>query len=134
MNCVKGVSGILIAALLAGCASGPSGAGGPQLVVSGRNTPDGPYAEVGAEFSTWGDFVALFTVTRWKDPVQTGGTLSWINPKAWSEDAGRTTRVLLGEVVVVAAAVAVGVAIGEDDSSSGSPEPPPPPPPPPPPG
>lgn len=131
MNCIKGISCCIVAAMLAGCASTPSGAGGPRFVFSGRSTPDGPYAEVGAEFSTWGDFVALFTVTRWKEPTQTGGTLSWANPKAWSEDAGRTTRVLVGEVVVVAAAVAVGVAAsggGDSDGGNGPTDPGEPPP------
>jgi hypothetical protein len=125
MNCIKVISCSIAAAMLAGCASSPSGSGGPRFVFSGRSTPDGPYAEVGAEFSTWGDFVALFTVTRWKEPTQTGGTLSWANPKAWSEDAGRTTRVLIGEVVVVATAVAIGVAASDSGGDSGGDPPPP---------
>ena len=44
---------------------------------------------------------------------------AWVNPDAWSEDAGRTTRVLIGEVVVVAAAVAVGVAASSGGDSGG---------------
>jgi hypothetical protein len=130
MNCIKGISRLLITVMLGGCASGPSDSGGARLVFTGRHTPDGPYAEVGAQFSTWGDFVALFSPRRWQEPIETGGMLSWTNPDAWRKDAGRTARILIGEAVVVAGAIAIGVAAsgGSDDSggTTGSGEPSPP--------
>jgi len=128
--------------MMAGCASmqGAQGPGGPRLVGSGQATEFGQYAEVGVEFSSMGDFVALVSPSRWKSPVATGGSLSWINPVAWSEDPGRTGRIFLGEAVVaggaVAAASAGGGGGGDSVSSgdtgitfTGSPPGPPPPPP-----
>jgi hypothetical protein len=86
--------------------------------------PDGAhYAEVGVEFSTTGDFFALFAPSRWKSPIKTGGSLSWVNPSAWSEDAGRTGRILLGEAVVVGAVAGVAAASGGGDSGGGPTEP-----------
>jgi hypothetical protein len=110
----------LSAALLAGCSSThpPEGAMGPQLVSSSQSTySGGQYAEVGVQFSSWGDFVSLVSPNRWRSPVSTGGTLSWLNPVAWSEDSGRTGRIFLGQAAVVG-----GVAIGvvASDSSEGS--------------
>ena len=82
--------------------------------------------------TTWGDFVAIAAPSRWKSPIATGGSLSWLNPVAWSEDAGRTGRILLGEAIVVGGAVAAVGASGSDggasdippDSSTGVPPPP----------
>ncbi|MDF7806711.1 hypothetical protein P4E94_04620 [Pontiellaceae bacterium B12219] len=110
--------------LLAGCASmnGAQGPRGPGLVSRGYATESGSYAEVGVSFSTVGDFTALVNPYRWKNPVQTGGSLSWLNPGAWSDDAGRTGRVLLGEVVVVggvAIAASAGGGGGDGGGSSG---------------
>jgi hypothetical protein len=131
MTAIKVLSFLLSAILISGCATTSNVAGpkGPQLVASGRSTESGHYAEVGVQFSTTGDFVALFSPSRWKNPVETGGSLSWLNPVAWSDDAGRTSRVLLGEaaaVGVVAVAAIAGSSSGDGDhSASGSPTPPP---------
>ena len=42
--------------------------------------------------------------------LETGGSLSWVNPAAWSEDAARTGRILAGEVVIVGGVVVAAVA------------------------
>jgi hypothetical protein len=108
--------------LLAGCASmnGAQGPKGPELVSRGYATEGGSYAEVGVSFSTVGDFTALVNPYRWSNPVQTGGTLSWLNPGAWSDDAGRTGRVLLGEAVIVGGVAIAASAGGGSGSGSGS--------------
>ena len=135
MNVIKLLSGALVTAMISGCASmnGAEGPRGPRLVSSGHSTGYEQYAEIGLEFSSMGDFVALVSPSRWKSPVKTGGSLSWINPVAWSDDAGQTGRILLGEAVIVGGAV-VAVSMsssdGGSDSSSGasgptSPGPPP---------
>lgn len=118
MNLAKITSLFLSTTFVAGCASNysPYGAQGPGLVASGRMTESGQYAEVGMEFTTWGDFVALVSPNRWKSPIATGGSLSWVNPVAWSEDPGRTGRIFLGEAVVAGGAVA---AVSVSDGSSG---------------
>lgn len=126
MKPFKIISVLIVMAMLAGCCShkSPQGPDGPEIVSRGYATESGSYAEVGVKFSTTGDFVALVNPNRWKNPVKTGGSLSWLNPGAWSEDAGRTGRILLGEAAFVGGAVA-GYAIGSnsgggDSSSSGS--------------
>ncbi len=118
MNLFKITSVLIATGFAYGCAStGPTdGARGPELVTNGRSSASGQYAEVGLEFTTWGDFVALVSPRRWKSPIATGGSLSWLNPVAWSEDAGRTGRIFLGEAVVVGGAAA---AVGASDGSSG---------------
>lgn len=134
MNFFKVISILLSITFVSGCASTyhADGPGGPELVTSGRSTESGHYAEVGVSFSTWGDFTALVSPSRWSSPVATGGSLSWLNPVAWSDDAGRTGRILLGEAVIiggVAAAVAAGdsgVSSGGADVSNGGQAPPPP--------
>ncbi|MDF7800690.1 hypothetical protein P4C99_14525 [Pontiellaceae bacterium B1224] len=112
------------ASLLAGCASmnGAQGPKGPELVSRGYTTESGSYAEVGVSFSTVGDFTALVNPNRWRNPVKTGGSLSWVNPVAWSDDAGRTSRVLLGEAVIVGgvAVAAMSGGGGSDGDSGGS--------------
>jgi hypothetical protein len=137
MDMIKTISGVLAAAMISGCASmgGASGPRGPKIVASGRATEYGQYAEVGVQFSSVGDFAALVSPSRWKSPIATGGSLSWINPVAWSDDPGRTGRILIGEAVIVggvAIAAAGGGSGGSDSSGSSTPEAPPPPPPPPP--
>ena len=99
MDMIRVISGILVVAMISGCASmdGASGPRGPKVVASGYATEYEQYAEVGVEFTSAGDFVALVSPSRWKSPVKTGGSLSWVNPAAWSDDAGRTGRILLGE-------------------------------------
>lgn len=102
--------------------NGASGPNGPRLTGGGYSNQYESYAEVGVEFSSVGDFVAFASPSRWKNPVKTGGSLSWVNPAAWSEDAGRTGRILLGEAVVVggvAAAAVAGSGGGGSDSGSG---------------
>ncbi|VGO14794.1 hypothetical protein PDESU_03363 [Pontiella desulfatans] len=125
MNGIRIISGFLAVAMVSGCASmdGAQGPGGPRLTGSGMATEYGQYAEVGVEFSSMGDFVALVSPKRWQSPVATGGSLSWVNPVAWSEDPGRTGRILLGEAVVVggiaAASMAGGGSDGGEATSSG---------------
>lgn len=111
----------LVSVILVTCATaeGTDGARGPRFLTSGSVTENGRYAEVGLEFSTWGDFVALVSPTRWKSPLMTGGSLSWLNPVAWSENAGRTGRILLGQAAV-AGGLAVAFSGGGGGSSSGS--------------
>jgi hypothetical protein len=123
MNTIKLVSATLCVSLVCGCSTMPGATGprGPKLVGSGQATEYGQYAEIGVEFSSVGDFVAFISPKRWKSPIATGGSLSWVNPVAWSDDPGRTGRILLGEAVVVGGAVAVAAAGGGGgDSDSGS--------------
>ena len=130
MNLMKLTSGVLAVCLVSGCASttySPSGSGGPKVVSSGKVTESGQYAEVGVQFTSTGDFFALFSPKRWSSPIATGGSLSWLNPNAWSEDAGRTGRILIGEAVIVGgvAAAAGGGGGGSDGGgTSGDPTPP----------
>ncbi len=123
MNLINVTSAFIAVCFVAGCASTNQmgGARGPELVTSGRSTGNGHYAEVGVEFTTWGDFVALVSPKRWKSPIATGGSLSWLNPVAWGDDAGRTGRILLGEAVVVGGVAAASVASSDDSSSGGVP-------------
>ena len=113
------ISGILAVLMFTGCASmeGAQGPGGPKLIGSGRATESGHYTEVGVEFSSVGDFIALVSPSRWKAPIRTGGSLSWINPSAWGEDPGRTSRILLGEVVMVGTVAAASSSGGGGDST-----------------
>ena len=120
MNVIKLVSATLCVLLVCSCSTmpGATGPGGPKLVGSGQTTEYGQYAEIGVEFSSVGDFVAFISPKRWKSPIATGGSLSWVNPMAWSDDAGRTGRILLGEAVVVGA-IAAGAAAGSSGGDSG---------------
>lgn len=122
MNVIKLVSASLCVSLVCGCSTlpGATGPGGPRLVGSGQANEYGQYAEIGVEFSSVGDFVAFLSPNRWKSPIATGGSLSWVNPVAWSEDAGRTGRILLGEAIVVGvvAAGAAGGGSGGDSSDT----------------
>lgn len=122
MNAIKLISAILGVSLLCGCSTmpGAEGPGGPKLVGSGRATEYGQYAEIGVEFSSVGDFVAIISPKRWKSPIATGGSLSWVNPMAWGDDPGRTGRILLGEAVVVGAVAAGAAAGGGGDSTESS--------------
>lgn len=117
MNIIKVIAGVLAMAMISGCAStgGAKGPRGPKLVASGRSTEYEQYAEVGLEFSSAGDFVALVSPSRWKSPIATGGSLSWVNPVAWSEDAGRTGRILVGEAVIVGGVAVAAIAGGSDN-------------------
>ena len=112
MKAVKIMSMILGLSAVCGCSTmpGAEGPGGPRLVGSGQATEYGQYAEIGVEFTSVGDFVAFVSPKRWKSPIATGGSLSWVNPVAWSDDPGRTGRILLGEAVVVGGVVAVAAA------------------------
>lgn len=120
MNIFKVISILIAIAFVSGCASTyhADGPRGPELVTSGRSTESGHYAEVGVSFSTWGDFTAMVSPSRWASPIATGGSLSWLNPVAWSDDAGRTGRILLGEAVLVGG-VAAAVSAGDSGGSSG---------------
>lgn len=121
MNPIKIISAALVVALFSGCASTqPTGSMGPNIVSSGQATETGQYVEVGVEFTSWGDFVALVSPRRWESPIATGGSLSWLNPVAWSEDSGRTGRILLGEAVVVGGIAVAVVAGSSDDNASSS--------------
>jgi hypothetical protein len=129
MSSLKLLSVLVVAAVLSGCASTSiQGPQGPRIVTSGHANGSGQYAEVGLQFSTPGDFVALFSFPRWKSPVDTGGCLSWVNPLAWKEDGARTGRILFGQAVLVGGAVAVASADVDIDSSSSDPVVSPPPP------
>lgn len=128
MNVLKTVSSIAALAVLSGCASmdGVSGPRGPRLVGSGQVTESGNYAEIGVEFSSPGDFFALVSPSRWKSPIATGGSLSWINPAAWSDDPGRTGRILAGQAVLVGGVVVAassGGGSGADSGASGGSDP-----------
>ena len=119
------ISGVLALGMMSGCASmeGVSGPRGPRLTGTGYSTDYEQYAEIGVEFSSTGDFFALLSPKRWKNPVRTGGSLSWVNPVAWGDDAGRTGRILLGEAVVVggvAVAAAAGGGGGGGDVGAGT--------------
>jgi hypothetical protein len=120
MNAIKIISCAVASAMLSGCASmnGAQGPKGPRIVGGGYSTEYGQYAEVGVEFSSVGDFVAFVSPSRWSSPMATGGSLSWMNPVAWSDDAGRTGRILLGEAVVVGGAVAAAAAGGSGGGGS----------------
>ena len=122
MNMIKIITSVVIVALISGCAStgGANGPRGPKIVASGRSTEYEQYAEVGVEFSSVGDFVAIVSPSRWKSPIATGGSLSWVNPVAWSDDAGRTGRILLGEAVIVGGVAVAAVAGGSGGSDSGA--------------
>jgi len=121
MNLFKVISVLLSIVFMSGCASNYPAGGprGPELVTSGRVTESGQYAEVGVSFSTWGDFTALVSPSRWSSPIATGGSLSWLNPVAWGDDAGRTGRILLGEAVIVGG-VAAAASAGNSGGSSGT--------------
>ena len=110
MNVTKLISGLLITTMISGCASmdGAQGPRGPRLVGGGRSTEYEQYAEIGVEFSSVGDFVAFISPSRWASPIETGGSLSWINPVAWSDDAGQTARILTGQAIVVGGVVEIG--------------------------
>lgn len=103
--------------------TGTNGPQGPRLTGGGYSNEYESYAEVGVRFSSAGDFAAIVSPSRWKNPIATGGSLSWVNPGAWSDDAGRTGRILLGEAVIVggiaAAAAAGGGSSGGDSAASG---------------
>lgn len=120
MNIIKVITGVIAMAILSGCAStGANGPRGPKLVASGHSTEYEQYAEVGVEFSSVGDFVAIVSPSRWKSPIATGGSLSWVNPVAWSDDAGRTGRIFLGEAVLVGGVAVAAVAGSGGGSDSG---------------
>lgn len=86
-------------------------------------TPEG--AAVGAKFSTWSDVTAAFRPSRWGHPFAQGGTLSWLNYGAWRDAPGRTTKVIVGELLVVGATYAVidGVSGGSSGGSQPQAEP-----------
>jgi len=121
MSTVRLISGMIGVGLLTGCASLPGAEGprGPKLVGSGQSTMYEQYAEVGVEFSSVGDFVALLSPNRWKSPMATGGSLSWMNLDAWREDPGRTGRIIMGQAVVLGG---VAAASGGGGGGSGSSE------------
>ncbi len=124
----KEISGCLALLMLSGCCSmnpKPTGAMGPRLTTSARTEADESYLEMGMQFSTVGDFFALVNPHRWADPFETGGTFSWLNPKAWNDDAGRTARVLIGEAAAIGVAIVLidGGGGGSGDTRSGLPRP-----------
>lgn len=118
MNLVKVISGLLAVSMLSGCVSvSPTGSAGPKLVSSSRVTESGHSAQVGVQFTSWGDLSAIGRPSRWKAPLSVGGSLSWLNPIAWSDDAGRTGRILIGEMILVGT---LGAALGGGSSGGGS--------------
>jgi hypothetical protein len=100
----------------------------PRVSVSADNS--GAQVAVRQEFSTWSDLTAVFRPSRWSNPLAVGGSLSWLNYKAWANEPGRTGKVLLGEAIVAGAAYAVyestrssGGSGGKDDSGGSTPAP-----------
>jgi hypothetical protein len=67
-------------------------------------SPTGADVGVAKEFTSWSDLTAVFRPSRWKSPVAEGGSLSWLNYKAWAAAPARTGKVLGGEVLTAAAA------------------------------
>jgi len=122
MQTTKLISASIALAILSGCASTGSvkGPKGPEIVSSGQADSNGQYAEVGVRFTSIGDLTAVFSPKRWTSPIATGGTLSWLNPKAWREDAGRTGRILLGEAVLIGGAAAIASSDGGNSSGTGT--------------
>ena len=60
--------------------------------------------------------------------MTTGGAISWLSPRSWRDEPGRTAKVLLGEAVVIGTVVAVstsggGGGGGGDGGSAGNPSP-----------
>jgi hypothetical protein len=72
--------------------------GGPAIVVAA--TEGGVNVGIKQEFSTWSDLTAVIRPSRWMNPLREGGSLSWLNYKAWAAAPGRTGKVALGEVAV----------------------------------
>lgn len=118
---LKSISVLLIVALATGCATprGVYGPAGPRLVGASRSTETERYVEVGLQFSSAGDLVALVSPKRWRSPLKTGGSLSWVNPTAWSDDPGRTGRILVGGAVIVGGVIAATAVAGSGGSSDG---------------
>ena len=92
-------------------------AGGPNVSVMANNNE----VMVGVEhnFSTWSDMTAIFRPSRWRNPFRQGGSLSWLNYKAWGAAPGRTAKVLLGEAIVAGAGYAIYEATQDDDDDNG---------------
>lgn len=90
----------------------------PSIGFQANNT--GARVAVKQEFSTWSDLTAMFRPSRWMSPFAAGGTLSWLNYKAWRDEPGRTGKVLLGEAIVVGAGYAIYEATRSSDSDSDS--------------
>ena len=78
---------------------------GPEFFLTANE--QGAQIGVIQEFSTWSDLTAMFRPSRWKDPFAVGGSLSWLNYRAWQEDVDRTGKVLIGELIVAGAVYAV---------------------------
>jgi len=73
---------------------------------------------VTTEFSTWKDLFSIFYPSRWAHPFQAGGTLSWLNYRAWIEVPGRTFKVLAGEVIIAGATYATVRKPGSGENGS----------------
>jgi len=71
---------------------------GPRVTVGAGN--NGIAVGVTQEFSTWRDIFAVFYPSRWAHPFQPGGTLSWLNYRAWATSPARTAKVLIGEGII----------------------------------
>ena len=129
MNSMKMINSLLAAMLLSsGCTTVqqmPEGSEGPEFV---SNYGDG-YVQVGVEFSSAGDFVALVNPYRWKNPLSPGGSISWLNPGAWRHDWGRTGRIFIGELAIIGAGAAATGGGGGDSGGDSTPTSPPPAPP-----
>jgi hypothetical protein len=63
---------------------------------------------------------AMFRPSRWRHPIAKGGTLSWLNYKAWSAAPGRTAKVLAGEVITLGSTYYILEAFGVIGSTGGS--------------
>ncbi len=89
---------------------------GPKVSVMANNNE--VMVGVSQDFSTWSDMTAIFRPSRWKNPLRQGGSVSWLNYKAWGSAPGRTAKVLLGEAIVAGAAYAIYDATQDDDDDS----------------
>lgn len=72
------------------------------------------------EASTWSDMTAMFRPSRWRHPLAEGGTLSWLNYKAWAAAPGRTIKVLSGELITLGGTYYILEAFGVIGSYGGS--------------
>jgi len=71
------------------------------------------------EASTWSDMTAMFRPSRWRHPIAEGGTLSWLNYKAWAAAPTRTAKILAGEVITLAGTYYILEAFGVIGASGG---------------
>jgi len=92
----------------------------PRVFLQADGAGGGASIGVTQEFSSWSDFTAMFRPSRWNNPFREGGALSWLNYNAWAEVPGRTTKVLIGEAIVVLATYAIIDSTGKHHDDAGT--------------